>query len=516
MIVSCPGVDFIAQTIVRSAQSRPQSAWLRCISDDRKLQAGDVWFAIPGQRIDPRERFAQVVDRMPMAIIAESNGLTDTMRAAAHSLPCPVYLVQGLREQAGDLAAELLQASTPFPSLIAVTGTNGKTSVTRWVAQCLSHLDQRCAVIGTLGAGFVDGQVESTGLTTPDAVSLQTAIAQMARAGARSVAMEASSIGLDQGRLNGCRFSVAAFTNLSRDHLDYHGTMQAYEQAKQRLFVWPHLRCAVINLDDPAAPRFIAVARQAAVSVIRVTTRPELADPDDSGLLVVQGQHVGGGMNVQLRHGSHTAQALVSVVGQFNLENVAVVAGILLASQHGLDAIAQALPHITPPPGRMQMLQATGHPLVVVDYAHTPDALEKALAALRPLAGARGGRLLCLFGCGGDRDPGKRPLMGQVAQRLADHVVVTSDNPRSEVPSAIIEAILGGMIAGPGVQSIEDRAQAIAAVIGSAAPADVVLLAGKGHETGQTIGDRTFPFSDVQQTCIALGIETDADGEVVR
>lgn len=499
MIIRDMDVQQVVQAIARAMAGAP--APLRCVSDHRRVQQGDICFAIPGQRFDPRTCLAEIAARQPGAIIAAAEGFTPDMAAAAHNCSCAIYLLSNLSAHAGQMAADLLFQDAPLPRLVAVTGTNGKTSVTRWIAQAMSHLDERCAVVGTLGAGFVDEALEYTGLTTPDAVSLHNAIASVSREGARAVALEASSIGLDQGRLSGCRFSVAAFTNLSRDHLDYHGSMQSYEQAKQKLFAWPTLNRAVINMDDPAAERFCAVAERAGVPVIRVTASEKgIKAYAGTQTLAVAGTCTGDGSSIQLRWQNEQCDVQVPVVGQFNLENIAVVAGVLLACGYDLPSVAQALAVLTPPPGRMQMIAAHGKPLVVVDYAHTPDALEKVLTALRPVSQARSGKLLALFGCGGDRDPGKRPLMGAVAQRLADVVFVTSDNPRSESPATIIQAIVAGMPQGAVPVIIEDRAQAIAKAIAQSDVRDVVLLAGKGHETGQIVGDSVLPFSDIEQT----------------
>jgi UDP-N-acetylmuramyl-tripeptide synthetase len=486
---------------------------LRCVSDHRRLQAGDIWFAWPGKRFDPRSVLVDCAALGVRAVIAESNGLSPDWLAQAQTLKCPVYLVSGLVAQAGQMAAVLSGNTSGQSRLIAVTGTNGKTSVTRWISQCLDYLQERCAVIGTLGAGFVDEDVVSTGLTTPDAVSLQAAIADLRTQGARTIALESSSIGLEQGRLNGCHFDVAAFTNLSRDHLDYHADMQSYEAAKQLLMAWPALRHAVVNMDDPAGERFLRTAESTGAQLIQVASNASRFVPDAGTCLLLRATHVSGGMKVQLNAGAQSVSAAVAVIGQFNLENVAVVAGVLLACAYSLEDIAAALPAISSPPGRMQVVPAAAGPLVVVDYAHTPDALDKVLKSLRPVVSARGGALHCVFGCGGDRDPGKRPLMAAVAEQLADHVVVTSDNPRSESADQIIKDIIRGLKNPDRASVLPDRAAAIAASIGQAGAADLVLLAGKGHETGQTIGDVVLPFSDLEHARSALSAWASAHGE---
>lgn len=477
---------------------------LRCVSDHRQLRAGDVWFAWPGERFDPRQQLSACAALGLRALIAESEGLSDEWLELADSVGFPVYRIRGLSSQAGALAAALSGNQAGAPRLVAVTGTNGKTSVTRWVAQGLSHLKSRCAVLGTLGAGFVDGVIESTGLTTPDAVSLQAALAQLRAEGAESVALEASSIGLVQGRLSGCHLDVAAFTNLSRDHLDYHGNMQAYESAKHMLMAWPGLRSAVVNMDDPAGVRFLQVAARNGAELWQVASRPDCFAEAPGHRVLLQAVHVAGGMQVTLQWQGQRSDATVSVIGQFNLENLAVVAGILLACGHDLAAVADALSVVTAPPGRMQVVSAAGGPLVVVDYAHTPDALQKVLSALRPVAVARGGSLQCLFGCGGDRDPGKRPLMAAIAEQGADQVVITADNPRTESAEAIMAQMVAGLSRPDKARVQPDRAQAIQQCISLACASDVVLLAGKGHETGQIIGDQVLPFSDVEHAEQAL------------
>jgi len=382
--------------------------------------------------------------------------------------------------------------------MVGVTGTNGKTSVTQWTAQALETLGQRCAVVGTLGNGF-PGQLVAGPNTTPGAHVLRELLPEFCRQGAQACAMEVSSIGLHQGRVADVRFDVAAFTNLTRDHLEYHGTMAAYAAEKAKLFRMPGLRGAVINLDD-AFGRELAANLPAGVRLVGYTLE-SAPDIDRHGSQRLRAEEiVMGAAGVRFR--VRDVEFAAPVVGRFNVANLLAVIGVLQLRGIALSDCARALRGIAPPPGRLEPLGGTGEPLVVVDYAHTPDALEQALLTLRETATARGGRLLCVFGCGGERDPGKRPLMGAVAERLADAVVLTSDNPRGEDPQAILAAIRAGMRRPPAIEP--DRAAAIAAAIAAADHADVVLVAGKGHEPYQEIAGERRPFSDSATVRAAL------------
>ena len=456
--------------------------------DSRAVNPGDIFLAWPGVTVDGRRFIADALAAGAAAVLYEAAG------AGVGELAVPALAVPGLESLAGALADQVYGQPSDQLWLVGVTGTNGKTSVSQWIAHALDELDPRCAVIGTLGNGFVDAL--QAGLnTTPDALTLHRSLAQWRQAGARACAMEVSSIGLARGRVNAARFRVAVFTNLTRDHLEEHGSMAAYAAAKARLFAWPGLQQAVINLDDP-------FGRQLAASL--------------RGKVHTYGYSLGheGGTDVVLKaedlRSSAGGQAFTvagqaveaAVVGRFNTSNLLAVFAVLLA--RGIDpaTAAAALGRLHSPPGRMQALGGAGQPLVVVDYAHTPDALLNALATLRETAAARGGKLICVFGCGGGRDPGKRPQMGAIAEAGADRVVVTSDNPRQENPADIIAAILGGMKAQPQVEA--DRARAIRQTVAAAGPADVVLLAGKGHEPYQEIGGRRLPFSDLEEARHAL------------
>jgi|688.fasta_scaffold86349_2 UDP-N-acetylmuramoyl-L-alanyl-D-glutamate--2,6-diaminopimelate ligase len=463
----------------------------RLTADSRRVQPGDVFVAFPGAQADGRDFIAQAVARGAAAVIAEA-GVPEAQKVGAGGTA--IVEVPGLAALSGEIAHLVYGRPSEHLWLAGVTGTNGKTSVSQWIAQALNALRHRCAVIGTLGNGFLDALDESPN-TTPDAITLHAALAGFLARGAEACAMEVSSIGLDQGRVHGTAFDVAVFTNLTRDHLEYHGSMATYAAAKERLFFVPGLAAAVVNLDDAFGAELAARLR-GRLHLIAYTLDPACVGDD---LLRAENLAMGAaGIEFDLR-GVHFA---APVVGRFNASNLLAVIGALLARGERLEAIADALRGIQPPPGRMQALGGSGEPLVVVDYAHTPDALEKALGVLRETAAARGGKLVCVFGCGGDRDPGKRPQMGAIAERLADRVQLTSDNPRGEDPQAIIEGILAGMNRRPQVE--DDRGVAIDEAIADADDRDVILLAGKGHEPYQEIGGVRHAFSDIDAAKSAL------------
>lgn len=458
--------------------------------DSRKVRPGDVFLAYPGDLADGRRYIPDALARGAVAVIWQAGG--DFCWNSEFTVAN--FEVANLRALAGPLAHRVHGHPSEGLSLIAMTGTNGKTTV----SQCLARVYPKpCAIIGTLGAGFPEAQAE-TGFTTPEATTLMRYLAEFRAAGAAAVALEASSIGIEEGRMNGVRVDVAVFTNFTRDHLDYHGTMEAYAAAKEKLFQWPRLRTAVINLDDPLG---LKMARETTANrilgyAIGTARRdfPALVRAED----LVQ-TPFGQRFTLILPNGRSTVDT--GLVGEYNVSNLLAIAAVLHDTAMPAFEIARRLSEVTPPPGRMERLGGAGEPLVVVDYAHTPDALENALRALRPTANARDGKLRVVFGCGGDRDPGKRPQMGALAEQLADHVLVTSDNPRSESPQAIIDQIVAGMSRA----EVEiDRAAAIRRCIAEASVSDVILLAGKGHEPYQEIAGVRHPFSDVDQTQAAL------------
>ena len=482
----------------------------RLVSDSRRVRRGDVFFAYPGEAADGRRFIASAVENGAAAVVYDGRDF-----AWDDASSVPHLAVQDLKQNAGPIAHAYYGAPDAAMFTVGVTGTNGKTSCALWTAQALAALGETSAVIGTLGVGLVRGRAEpefdATGYTTPDAVLLATELNKLRAAGAASLAIEASSIGLVEQRTAGMHFDVAVFTNLTRDHLDYHGDMDAYEAAKRRLFDWPGLKTAVVNLDDDAGVRIAQHLRatRPGVAVIGYTLRTVHEQPVLDGVAVLRATNLksrpnGSEFHVESPYG--TSLARTHMVGHFNASNALAVLGTLLAKGVALRAALDAIETLVPAPGRMQQIGGQDAPMVVIDYAHTPDALEKTLEALRQVAQERGGQLWCVFGCGGDRDPGKRPQMGRIAQ-MAEHVLVTSDNPRSEEPRAIIEQIVAGMDphhAASTHQAIEDRAAAILSAVKHAAKPDVILLAGKGHEPYQEIKGRKIPFSDADHAALAL------------
>jgi murE/murF fusion protein len=470
--------------------------------DSREVRPGDVFFACRGRASDGGLYIQQAVSRGAAAILLEGpRASLSEVRAG----DVPLRVVDGLRGMLGKLADLWYDRPSAALAVIAITGTNGKTTTVQWLARALTHGGKPCGAIGTLGATLPDGQALPGSLTTPDVLAVHRLLAAMRRAGAQFVAMEASSIGIEQGRMDGVRVDIAGFTNLSRDHLDYHGTMEAYEAVKARLFAWPGLSKAVINSDDAAGRRLGAALPAERVLTYGIEAPADLGARD----LGVTGR--GQIFTLATRQGE--AQIMTALLGRHNIANLLLVAGVLQTLGWPLSDIARELSAATPVAGRMEIVippslpaetRAAEGPVVVVDYSHTPDALERALAALRPVAQARGGRLLCLFGCGGDRDAGKRPIMGAIAAQGADHVVLSSDNPRSEDPDAILTQIRAGIPDGTSLTVQSDRAQAIMGAIWSARLEDVVLLAGKGHETYQEIAGVKLPFDDREWARLAL------------
>jgi UDP-N-acetylmuramoyl-L-alanyl-D-glutamate--2,6-diaminopimelate ligase len=486
----------------------------RLVSDSRSLTPGDVFFAYPGEgAADGRNYIGSALEKGAAAVVFEARGFAWTGTADVPHLAVP-----DLKKNAGLIAHGYYGQPDAGMFTVGVTGTNGKTSIALWTAQALARmgsLDEGAAVIGTLGVGLVRARVETefdaTGYTTPDAVLLATRLASLRDAGAWALAIEVSSIGLVEGRTDGMHFDVAVFTNLTRDHLDYHGDMASYEAAKLKLFDWPALKHAVVNLDDAAGRRIVdhLRAQRPEVAVTGYTLRNEDEQPGPEGIAILRATQLRSrpaGTEFTIDSPAGSALARTRLVGHFNVSNALAVLGTLLAKGAPLRGALDVIESLEPAPGRMQQIGGQDAPLVVIDYAHTPDALEKALGALRPVAHERGGQLWCVFGCGGDRDPGKRPQMGAVAQ-VADHVLVTSDNPRSEEPRAIIEQIVAGMDAHHPTstfQAIEDRAAAILSAVKHAGRPDVILLAGKGHEPYQEIKGRKMPFSDAEHAALAL------------
>ncbi len=463
--------------------------------DSRKVGPGDGFIAWPGAASDGRQFVHGALAQGAAACLVEREGV----EAFAFDRP-EVAAYPQLKFQTGPIAAEFFGRPTETLDVLAVTGTNGKTSTAWWLAQALSNVAPAaipCGLIGTLGSGRPP-HVEFTGLTTPDPVLLQAQFRRFADQGLAACAIEASSVGIAERRLDGTLVRVAIFTNFTQDHLDYHGTMQAYWDAKAQLFQWPGLRAAVLNVDDVRGTGLAQSLHGGPLDLwtfsceqpARLVARE--IGYDDQGLrFVVAEDGAGEELSTQL-------------IGHYNVSNLLGVIGAMRAMGVPLAQAVRACRGLLPVPGRMERLAVAGQPLVAVDYAHTPDALDKALQALRPLARQRGGKLWCVFGCGGDRDPVKRPLMAAVAEKNADQVVVTSDNPRGEKPENIISQILLGLSHDRCVQVQADRALAIAETIAAAAREDVVLIAGKGHEDYQEIGGVKHPFSDRERASAAL------------
>ncbi len=439
---------------------------------------GDVFLALAGTRCHGAEFALEAQARGAVAVVYDPEGAS--LPAA---LTIPTIAVPQLKERLGEIAARFYGHPSQEMEVIGVTGTNGKTSCSLFLAQALAE-----GVVGTLGWGR-PGALQPTAHTTAPAIETQKRLAILRAQGVRTVAMEVSSHALDQGRVNGVDFALALWTNLSRDHLDYHGSMEAYLDAKLRLFAWPSLTAAVLNLDDKAFPRFHA-AIPAGVKVVGYSTSRPKSVPFPY-VTAAEVRYYLGGIEFTALWGKRRAQVKVPLLGEFNLANTLAVLAALLARGEGLDAAVRRLGAIEPVPGRMECFRAPARPQVVVDYAHTPAALELALRCLRRHTC---GRLWVVFGCGGERDRGKRPLMGKIAERLADRVILTDDNPRGELPEQILADIRAGMVSTPIV--IRDRSEAIAAALAAASAEDLVLVAGKGHESWQEIAGSKRPFCD--------------------
>jgi UDP-N-acetylmuramoyl-L-alanyl-D-glutamate--2,6-diaminopimelate ligase len=474
----------------------------RLCTDSREVGAGDAFIAWPGYAKDARQFVAGALAAGAATCLVEEQGVAEFGFSDARVAALP-----DLKARCGEIAAAFYGQPSERLDVLAVTGTNGKTSSAWWIAQALSLLGRPCGLVGTLGVGrpplpgaASGAAIQATGLTTPDPVRLQQAFRQMADEGLSACAIEASSIGIVEQRLAGTRIKVALFTNFTQDHLDYHGGMDAYWVAKRRLFDWPGLQAAVINADDAQGAGLAAELAGGALDVWTYGLNRR-----DVRLAAEDLRHEAQGLAFTLREGEQTVALQTGLIGDYNVANLLGVIAGLRALGLALADIAAVAARVTPVPGRMQRVgNGQELPQLVVDYAHTPDALEKALLALQPLAAARGGRLQLVFGCGGNRDPGKRPLMGAIAARLAAQVLLTSDNPRHEDPQAILADIAAGLPAGTAHQVVADRAQAIVQAVRQAGARDVVLIAGKGHEDYQEVAGERRAFSDVQAARAAL------------
>lgn len=467
---------------------------LRPVADSREVRDGDVFLACQGEYTDGRDYIAAAIASGAEFILwDDAEGfIWDS------SWEIPNLAVPQLYARAGLVAAYLLDNPSTHLNAIGVTGTNGKTSITQWLAQAFDLLNLPCAIIGTVGNGFL-GRLMETTHTTPDAVHIQHLLADFKAQGAKRVAVEVSSHGLDQFRVNGVEFRSAIFTNLTRDHLDYHGDMASYAVVKNRLFYWQSLKSAIINIDDISGIKLIKKLT-ADVPQLQILGYGFSKQAD----ICIKHFHTAvNGMQVTFATPWGESTVNTRLLGRFNAQNLAATLAALCVEGHPLSSVAAILSQIKPATGRMDCLIEAGKPLVVVDYAHTPDALEKALQTLQEIKPANS-KLWCVFGCGGNRDKGKRSLMGKAAVDFADCVVVTSDNPRLEDPIMIIKDILEAVIA-PTLVEV-NREEAIKAVIKQAGINDIVLIAGKGHELYQDVGGEKSYFSDFDIARSALKV----------
>lgn len=482
-------------------------------TDSRCVQPGDIFLAYPGRKVDSRKMIAQAISAGASAVVWEAQGFAWNPLWKVPSLAVP-----GLKEKIGLIADMVYGHPSRKLCVVGFTGTNGKTSCSHWYAQAMSILQKKTAVIGTLGNGFVD-ELEPTVNTTPDPVFLQKCLRQFLQRGAENVAVEVSSHGIEQGRINGTALAVAVLTNLSRDHLDYHRDMDAYAATKARMFFWPDLKYAVLNLDDVLGIELLQQLGQKPIQIIGYSFQKDVVSSVSQQCNMLYGSNLESdlqGLSFDIEYQDNFDRLEVGLVGRFNAVNLLAVAAALLASGVTFPEAVRALQAVKPITGRMEKFGGNGRPVVIVDYAHTPDALEKVLMALREMlqhkslrkASRKTGRLHCVLGCGGDRDKGKRRLIGEVATRIADEVIFTSDNPRNEDPEAIIDDIIAGAVRA-NYQMEVNRELAIYQSISSASDSDVVLVAGKGHEVFQEIKGQRFPLSDaavVQQVLHDLSV----------
>ena len=464
-------------------------------ADSRRVSTGSVFVACPGLQVDGRNYIPQAIESGAVAVLAEAEGLADTQWSV------PVIPVSRLAHNTSAIAGTFYGEPSQRMRVSAVTGTNGKTTCSQLLAQLLTLLGEPSAVVGTLGYGMVGEAPVETGMTTPDAIRTQKLLAQLHSKGAKQLCMEVSSHSLDQGRVSGVQFHTAVFTNLSRDHLDYHGDMDSYCAAKSKLFQQSGLQLAVINSDDPASEKMVRQLPESARCL-----RYGINDHASVDVRASKVELTAGGVRAWLNTPWGQGELRSSLLAEFNVSNLLAVITAACGQGWPLEQVLAAVPKLQAVEGRMQLVNTQlaaelMHPTVVVDYAHTPDALEQALRALRHHCR---GRLWCVFGCGGDRDAGKRPQMGEIAARLSDCAVVTSDNPRHENPDQIIVDILAGMPDSLAVRVAPNRADAIREAIACAEDNDCVLIAGKGHERYQDIAGNKTPFSDTEEACQVL------------
>ena len=473
--------------------------------DSRRVSAGDLFLAVCGTLRDGREFIPQALSNGCSAVLAEAVEFDElypvegTVVRDLAKAGIPLVLVENLQQQVSAIAARYYGEPGSAMDIVGITGTNGKTTCASLVAQIAARLQGRAGLIGTLGWGMASDtglELKDTGMTTPDAVRLQAILAQLRDRKVSTLAMEVSSHSLDQGRVTAAGINCGVFTNLSRDHLDYHGSEANYAAAKARLFALGSLERAVVNIDDTFGARLYAGLAPDLNSVSYGLSAQAMVRASNISLTAA-------GVAFDLASPWGEAEVHSGLLGEFNVLNLLAAISVFCSGGVALNDILAAVADLVPVPGRMEVLTAPDKAAVVVDYAHTPDALAKALGALRQHCR---GTLWCVFGCGGDRDAGKRPQMGSIAAQLADRIIVTSDNPRSESPRAIVEQILAGMTDSDKADVEVDRRAAIEKAVADAAPDDWVLIAGKGHETYQQIGDSKHPFSDVAVASAALGL----------
>ena len=489
----------------------PSMTFASLTADSRVATSDSLFLAYKGALSDGRHFIDEAIANGAKAILwDEADGFS-----WREDWPIKHVAVTNLKQQAGVIAAEFYGNPSASLTMIGVTGTNGKTSVTQWIGQCLSRLGQKTAVIGTNGHAIFEAHQtppntsnaapkskgvcenplsishqQATMNTTPDAILIQKILAEYLALGVQAVAMEVSSHGLDQGRVNGIAFDVGVLTNLTRDHLDYHGNMENYAAAKQTLFVWPNLKTAILNGDDDFGQSLVATLSKQQ----RTFATYGFNESDFHADHLVLSQH---GLQMTVSTLAGTAKVNAPVIGRFNADNILAVLATLVRLDFNLHDAVTAISHITPVPGRMQQIGGGSAPLVVVDYAHTPDALEKILVTLKAQLSTHA-KLICVFGCGGNRDAGKRPIMGNIASQYADVIVLTNDNPRHEVASDILQAIQAGFNVGfDAFNMVPDRKEAIFSAVSQATIGDIVIIAGKGHEDYQDIAGVKTPFSDI-------------------
>ncbi|MBU2710223.1 UDP-N-acetylmuramoyl-L-alanyl-D-glutamate--2,6-diaminopimelate ligase [Zooshikella harenae] len=460
--------------------------------DSRQVKPGDLFIALSGTRVNGHHFIAQAIQQGAVAVLAEPNS-SETYEP--HDYSIPVFWMHNLSAQAGYIISRYFHSPSEHIQVIGVTGTNGKTSTSHFIAQLFGALNISAGVMGTLGYGMLDALNASVN-TTPSSLVIQSHLAELAAKKVAYLAMEASSHGVEQGRLLGCEFETMIFTNLSRDHLDFHGTMEAYAQSKAKLFAWPGLKHAVINLDDDYAA-FIKHFVDEATELVTYSLRNTSAN-----VYASQIQYLPQGIQCWLHTPWGSSLADIPLLGHFSLQNVLAAVAALGCHGQPVERIVDALSTLKTVPGRMEYFGEEKQPTVVVDYAHTPDALIHLLKAVRLHSR---GKVVCVFGCGGDRDKGKRPLMAKAVAQYADECVVTSDNPRSENPDAIIDDIMPGFKNSLVQVHVEaDRAKAIQEAILTAKPDDIVVVAGKGHEDYQEVSGQRHPYSDLVQVAKVL------------